>query len=266
MKMHDLGNPDGECVLLIHPMSASYEVMHAWFAGLIADGKYRVLVPDLSAHGEDAGPYASAAADAAAIADWLARQGIRRIALGYGASLGAITLFSLLGTDSVEIGLAWLEGMSFYERGSLMEHMVFCMTASEQRRYRNDPSRALRELSDLYGLETGALMAQSYPRISPEDTKRMVHACFSVKLPPLAEEAQRRLVFSFGSKDAQYARAKRILPVRYPAAKVLVWDGFGHCAYPATHSEAFTAKLLETPSTPDSANVDTGDGGYRPRL
>ena len=243
MKMHMIGDAAKDKVLLIHPMSASHEVMKLWFAGLTEENEYCLLLPDLSAHGEDRDPYISAPNDAEAIKNWLIRHDFQKIRLGYGASLGAITLFRLMDDADLHFDRMWLEGMSFYERSPLMARMVYGMTVREQKKYRNNPELAEKELNALYGEDTGRIMAASYPYISEKDTRSMVKACFSVQLPELPEEAQERVTFSFGSKDAQYGRAKKLLQKKYPASRVRIWDGYRHCEYPAIRSLEFLKEL-----------------------
>ena len=69
MKMHVYGNygDDSPTVLLIHPMLSSASRMKAAVADHMGSG-LRFLIPDLSAHGDEAGvPYVAAAAEAAVI-------------------------------------------------------------------------------------------------------------------------------------------------------------------------------------------------------
>ena len=246
MKMHIIGDAAKDKILLIHPMSASHEVMKVWFAELIEEKEYCFLLPDLSAHGEDPGSYISAGKDGEAIKDWLLRNDFCRIRLGYGASLGAITLLRLMDDAELYFDRMWLEGMSFYEHSPLMERMVHGMTAREQKKYRSDPTLAEKELTDMYGSETGKIMAVSYPYISEKDTRAMVKACFSVRLPELPENTQKRVTFSFGSKDAQYGKAKKLLQKKYPDSQVRIWDGYRHCEYPAKRSEEFLEELCKS--------------------
>jgi len=73
MKMHTYGDygDDSPTVLLIHPMLSSASRMKAAVADHMGAG-LRFLVPDLSAHGDEASaPYVSAAAEAAAVHEWL---------------------------------------------------------------------------------------------------------------------------------------------------------------------------------------------------
>lgn len=95
MRMHvyEAVEGDSPTVLLIHPMLSSASRMKAAVADHMGDG-LRFLIPDLSAHGDEASaPYSSAIEEAEAIHSWLVDHGIRRLALGFGASLGGVVFF-----------------------------------------------------------------------------------------------------------------------------------------------------------------------------
>ena len=86
MRMHvyEAVEDDSPTVLLIHPMLSSASRMKAAVADHMGDGLH-FLIPDLSAHGDEASaPYSSAIEEAEAIHSWLVDHGIRRLALGLG--------------------------------------------------------------------------------------------------------------------------------------------------------------------------------------
>ena len=119
MKMHVYGPCGQDCpaVLIIHPMLSSASSMKAALCDHMGSD-LRFLVPDLSAHGDEAGvPYVSAAAEAAAIHEWLASHGVLHLSLGFGASLGGVILFELLRFPDLSFDQLFIEGVSFYSGG-----------------------------------------------------------------------------------------------------------------------------------------------------
>ena len=104
MKMHAYGPGGQDCptVLIIHPILSSAASIKATLCDHMGPG-LRFLVPDLSAHGDEASaPYVSAAAEAAAIHEWLRSHEVRRLSLGFGASLGGVILFE--GSSELSVG------------------------------------------------------------------------------------------------------------------------------------------------------------------
>ena len=84
MKMHIYGSggENSPTVLIVHPMLSSASSMKAALCDHMGPG-LRFLVPDLSAHGDEASAtYASAAEEAASIHKWLASHGLLRRSAG----------------------------------------------------------------------------------------------------------------------------------------------------------------------------------------
>ena len=120
MNMHVYGSSadDSPTVLLIHPMLSSASRMKAAVADHMGDG-LRFLIPDLSAHGDEASaPYSSAIEEAETIHSWLVDHGIRRLALGFGASLGGVVFFELLRFPDLSFDRLFIEGRSSQARAA----------------------------------------------------------------------------------------------------------------------------------------------------
>ena len=112
MRLHIYGpcGQDRPAVLIIHPMLSSASSMKATLCDRMGPG-LRFLVPDLSAHGDEASaPYVSAAAEAAAIHEWLTSHEVRRLSLGFAASLGGAILFELLRFPDLSFDRLFIEG------------------------------------------------------------------------------------------------------------------------------------------------------------
>ena len=59
----------------------------------------------------------SAEVESAAIHEWLTFHGVRRLSLGFGASLGGVILFELLRLPDLVFDRLFIEGVSFYSGG-----------------------------------------------------------------------------------------------------------------------------------------------------
>ena len=173
MKMHVYG-PGGEnspTVLIIHPMLSSASSMKAALCDHMGPG-LRFLVPDLSAHGDEAStPYVSAAAEAAAIHEWLTSHEVRCLALGFGASLGGVILFELLRFPDLSFDRLFIEGVSFYSGGPVAR---------------------------VGGAVLSRVMVASFSAMSEESIRAIVRDCSHVSLPPLSPAIQRHCTFAYG--------------------------------------------------------------------
>ena len=248
MKMHTYGPCGQDCptVLIIHPMLSSASSMKAVLCDHMGP-RLRFLVPDLSAHGDEAStPYVSAATEAAAIHEWLTSHEVRRLSLGFGASLGGVILFELLRFPDLAFDRLFIEGVSFYSGGPVARAggaVLSRVMVAKHRKALRDPDAGALKLARLYGEEAAHAMAASFSAMSEESIRAIVRDCSHVALPPLSPVIQRRCTFAYGEKDSDLGLARRVIPRLYPEAELRVWPGSGHCERMSRHAQAYGAML-----------------------
>ena len=244
MKMHVYGPSEEEtpAVLIIHPMLSSASSMKATLCDHMGPG-LRFLVPDLSAHGDEASaPYVSAAAEAGAIHEWLTSHGIRCLSLGF----GGVILFELLRFPDLSFDRLFIEGVSFYSGGPVARvggSILSRVMVAKHRKAVRDPEAGARKLARLYGEEAARTMASSFAAMSEDSVRAIVHDCSHVSLPPLSPTTQRRCTFAYGDKDSDLRLARRVIPRLYPQAELCVWPGSGHCERMSRDSVTYGAML-----------------------
>ena len=248
MRMHvyEAVEDDSPTVLLIHPMLSSASRMKAAVADHMGSG-LRFLVPDLSAHGDEAGvPYVSAAAEAAAIHEWLTSHGVHRLSLGFGASLGGVVFFELLRFPNLSFDRLFIEGVSFYSGGPISRAggaILSRIMVAKHRKAVRDPEAGVRKLARLFGEEVARPMAESLAAMSEESIREIVRDCSRVTLPHLSPNVQCHCTFAYGQKDSDLRLARRVIPRLYPQAELRVWPGWGHCERMSRDSIAYGAML-----------------------
>ena len=248
MKMHVYGAFGQECptVLIIHPMLSSASSMKAALCDHMGSD-LRFLVPDLSAHGDEtSAPYVSAADEAAAIHEWLASHGMRRLSLGFAASLGGVILFELLRYTDLSFDRLFIEGVSFYSSGPVARAggaVLSRVMVSKHRKAARDPEAGAVKLARLYGEQAARSMVASFAAMSEDSIRAIVRDCSHVRLPPLSPAIQRRCTFAYGQKDSDLRLARRTVPRLYPGAELVVWPGWGHCERMSRDSVAYGAML-----------------------
>ena len=248
MKMNVYGavGQESPTVLIIHPMLSSASSMKAALCDHMDPG-LRFLVPDLSAHGDEASaPYVSAASEAAAIHEWLASRGVHRLSLGFAASLGGVILFELLRFPDLSFDRLFIEGVSFYSGGHVARvggSILSRVMVAKHRKAVRDPEAGARKLARLYGEEAARAMTSSFSAMSEESIRAIVRDCSHVSLPPLSPATQRRCTFAYGEKDSDLRLARRVIPRLYPEAELRIWPGWGHCERMSRDSVAYGAVL-----------------------
>lgn len=248
MKMHVYGPCGQDCpaVLIIHPMLSSASSMRAALCDHMGPG-LRFLMPDLSAHGDEASaPYVSAEEEAASIHEWLTSRGLSRLSLGFGASLGGVILFELLRFPDLSFDQLFIEGVSFYSGGPVARvggAILSRVMVAKHRKAARDPEAGARKLAHLYGEQRARAMVASFAAMSEESIRAIVRDCSHVSLPPLSPDIQRRCTFAYGEKDSDLRLARRVIPRLYPEAELRIWPGSGHCEHMSRDSVDYGAML-----------------------
>ena len=248
MRLHVYGPCEQDCptVLLIHPMLSSASRMKDAVADHMGSG-LRFLIPDLSAHGDEASaPYVSAAAEAAAIHEWLTSHDVRCLSLGFGASLGGVVFFELLRFPDLSFDRLFIEGVSFYSGGPVARvggAVLSRVMVAKHRKAVRDPEAGVRKLARLFGEEVARPMAESLAVMSEGSIRAIVRDCSRVTLPHLSPDVQRRCTFAYGEKDSDLRLARRTVARLYPGAELVVWPGWGHCGRMSRDSRAYGAML-----------------------
>lgn len=243
MKLHERNETAPIAALLIHPMLSSAEGLEQCVTKYWGS-EVRCFLPDLSAHGEASGEtYQSASLEARAIHDALVQRGCTHFALGFGASLGGVVLFELLKYDDLTFDHVFFEGVSFYERAPLLCFSLTRVFLSKHRKAVRDPELSKRKMSAIYGETAGPAMARRFISMNEASIRAIIHDCGYVALPNLTMDVQKRCVFAYGEKDSDLRQCRKILPAKYPGAKLTVWPGYAHCGKMTADSESYAAML-----------------------
>ena len=245
MKMIERNEGAAKVTLLIHPMLSCAEGIEQCVTSHWGDDVHCFL-PNLSAHGEAAvETYHSAAEEAKAIHAYLVKRNCTHLQLGFGASLGGVVLFELLKYEDLTFDHIFFEGVSFYERASLLCFGLTRVFLSKHRKTVKDPELSKRKMSVIYGNAAGPAMAQCFIAMDEPSIRSIIHDCSYVQLPDLPEDVQRRCVFAYGEKDSDLKQCKKILPAKYPGAELKIWPGYAHCGRMTGDPENYAAMLKQ---------------------
>lgn len=247
MVIHDLYPEKSKVMLLIHPMLASSESMRRYLVENILKetNEYRFIIPDLSGHGEAADEiYESAAEEARMLSKYLLEHGLSEVDLGFAASLGGVVLFEVLNRDEIWFRRLFFEGISFYENSRLGGFLMTKIMLAKQKKGRKDPKLAVRKMSKMFGDQAGAVMTERFLKMDPLSIKNIVRDCSNVRLPEMNAEMQKSCVFSYGENDSDLRLAKRKNPKKYPEAKLVIAEGYGHCERMVKDAEGYARRVM----------------------
>ena len=243
MKMIERNEGAAKAALLIHPMLSSAEGLEQCVTSYWG-GDVHCFIPDLSAHGAACTQtYHSAQAEAKAINDHLVARGCTHLQLAFGASLGGVVLFALLGYEDLTFDHVFFEGVSFYERAPLLCFVLTRVFLAKHRKAAKDPALSKRKMSAIYGDVAGPAMAKRFIAMNEESIRSIIHDCGYVQLPELTAQLQQRCVFAYGETDSDLKACKKLLPAKYPGAQLKIWPGYAHCGRMSKDSERYAAML-----------------------
>lgn len=235
-------------VLLIYPMLSSSEGMKTVLVSNMGDDLCH-LIPDLAAHGEeDATEYVSASQETAQIHNWLLEHDITHFSLGFGASLGVVILSELLKFNDLAFDHLFFEGTSFWTGGFLASALEFVLKKVFLAKHRTaiaDPELSVQRMEQLYGKVTAKPMSEHFIAMSDQSIQNIIHDCSNVILPVLSSDIQRRCIFTYGEKDFDLKRAKKVLPKVYPEATLTIWQSYDHCERMTNDSVSYGQMLRE---------------------
>lgn len=247
MVIHDLYPEKSKVMLLIHPMLASSESMRTFLVENILKetNEYRFIIPDLSGHSEAMNEvYISAAEEARVLTQYLLKHGVSEVDLGFAASLGGVVLFEILNRREIKFRRLFFEGVSFYENAKLGGFLMTKIMLAKQKKGLKNPKLAVRKMSKMFGQQAGEVMAERFLRMDPLSIKNIVRDCSNVRLPKMDAEMQKSCVFSYGEKDSDLRLAKRKIPKKYPEAKLVIAEGYGHCERIVKDAEGYVRRVI----------------------
>ena len=247
MVIHDLYPEKSKVMLLIHPMLTSSEAMRSYLVNNILKetNEYRFIIPDLSGHGAAMNEvYVSAAEEVRILTQYLLEHGVTKIDLGFAASLGGVVLFEMLNRGEIRFRRLFFEGVSFYENSRLGGFLMTKIMLAKQKKGRKDPKLAVRKMSKMFGDQAGAVMTERFLKMDPLNIKNIVRDCSNVRLPKMDAEMQKSCVFSYGEKDSDLRLAKRKIPKKYPEAKLVIAEGYGHCERMVKDVEGYARRVM----------------------
>ena len=228
MKILDLNPEQPKVLLLLHPVLGSAELMQTLLVPELGEG-YRILLPDLSGHGTAADQtYDSAAADARELHDYLITNGITKIRLAMGASLGALVLMELLKLGGIAYKTLFFEGASFYEQEAMLADVIRSFAIKKLKKVQAEPQAIVTRLTKYYG-DSSQVIVDQMLQLSEASIRHIIRDACQVRLPRLSESMQQKCVFAYGAEDPALKRARKLLPNRYPQAKLRIWRGMKHC-------------------------------------
>lgn len=227
MKFKTVGNPYGHRILLIHAMFVTSESFFALIEYLKND--YFIITPTLDGHDiNENSIFLSVEDEADKILGYLQDNDIKELDFVLGTSLGAIIAFEIYKRNEININKVYLDGGPFFKFGPLLRKISTKKFQNICSKIQQNREKAVSKLDSLFpGL--GNQMFEVCCNITEESVKNLAYACYSFKLPNLNIEAQKSVIFLYGTKESARFCIHRLKKYKY--SRVIKKNGFKHCGY-----------------------------------
>lgn len=230
MYIHDFNRENDITILLIHPIFSNAEEMKKNLVDKMALDGVRIVIPDLSGHGQSRGDtYISSASEARLLYNYLSANGIYDIKFAMGVSLGSNVLFELLKYKDIKIQSVIFEGASARENLFVTSFLQSKYLFTIKSIGKISSKTAQNILSRHYNKKDAKILAQELEEMSKQSIENMLRDYYHVDLPYFRRMEQERLNFYYGSKDANIKFVEKRLKKIYPKANYFEWPYFKHC-------------------------------------
>lgn len=238
MKFDTLGNVQNPAVLMIHGMFCNSDMVKRTAQYMQDD--YYIIMPTLNGHYEGSNDYQSKEDEAKEILKYLHEQGITRLAMLQGTSMGAEVALEFARISDIEIEHYFYDGGPFFDFSkwfkAIMRNkfngfvkLISNKTTEEAREalMKNSFVKALigKNASAYEGVMTD--FCEVGRHVTETSVKNIVETCYACKLPVFDEEIQRKFIFLFSATEPAQKSEKR-LRKQYPFAEYRIVEGYAH--------------------------------------
>lgn len=240
MKFTVKGVPGQPVALLIHPVMADA----SFFDDLIDEmrGSYRVALPTLDGHYAGSPSFASARQEAEVLARKLQAEGVERVRVLLGCSLGAAVALELLAMMPRGFArLAVFDSPALIDSG--LSRAIMAHDLRKIRKVAKEKPERARRLIDTRDDDYAFLIQHNAAAATDATVEGVCDACCHAALPQVPEAQQPFMTFVWGSFDPAMKCRARVTRA-YPHANVVIKDRYAHCDYLMMHPEDFAREFM----------------------
>ena len=241
MKFDVLGNKSNPAVLFIHGMFCNGDSVK-YFAKYLQEDYY-IILPTLSGHYEGSEDYISKEEEARRILHYLHEQGIEKLAMLQGTSMGAEVALEVARIADLPIEHYFFDGGPFFNfpkwfkaimRKKFKGFLRICKGKTEEEAFQDLMKNGFVKWLIGKDKESYKMMLSDFSAVcdSVTDTTicNVTETCYACKLPDFEEEIQRRFIFFFSEKEPAHMSKKRLMK-KYKSAIYRDMPDMGHCGF-----------------------------------
>ena len=254
MHIHKHGHDTAPTVIILHPMGITGEKMYEVVGSKLGD--YCVLTPDMGNHASEQRDFRSAAAEAAALHQYLVKRKKQTIRLLYGASLGAAVALNLLQYTDLKIENVYLDGAPVARLGLVMRTVFPPVLVWQKQMIANNREKGIADFVTRYGRDIAEHMADTFLQFRRTSINQIGKACVIGNTPAISPELQAHLWFDWGEKELYTKTSKPLVETLYPDAHIIVRSGCDHCEYMMKQNADYISRIKAIiTENPDGSSI-----------
>jgi esterase/lipase len=252
MKINTFGSKDNPVVVMLSGSFCPGESMEYLYN--IWKKEYYIIVPDYNGHYEGS-TFSTRQNEAHEIMEYIKEQGIPRIKMVYGQSMGAEIAIELIhqlleagiavdkgffdGAPCIKLSKAY-KAFMYYKFKSLI-HMLKDKNVEDVlqikllKKFANGDTESFRPMVE-------PVIAVSR-FITDESIKNENECCYTFDFPRFDEDCQKNLCFFYSEKEKAYRTCIKGVKAAYPYARYKVVSGYGHLTYSTRNTEKYTVMI-----------------------
>lgn len=230
MKIHEFGKKSNPVMVLVHGVLTPWQI---WMPQVEAfQGKYNIYVVALNAHTqEEASEFMSLEAEVQEIEEKLSEQGVERIDVLCGLSLGGVISHEIWKNGRLPVDKLVLDGAPLVPFGKLLESI---MTNNYLNIIHKSKTRDPKVIESFKKQFLPEKYLESYLKIadfmSDASVKNIVHAASTGNLCKDVDNKS-KILFLHGTKGNEVLSKKvgKLFKKHYPETQVICFKGDAHC-------------------------------------
>ena len=240
MDTYTFGDINKEKVLLIHPMFTSAEFFRSFIEK--HKGDYYFIVPTLSGHSENS-TFISTEQEENALNEFLKSNNISHLNLVVGFSLGGNIAFDYFCKNADKVDKVVVDSAPLFRFPQFIKNHFYRKYKKCLNRVKANKANAANELNKCFH---GMGESQQYiaPLVTSDSLKGLIESCYNNNLVNLSVDAQRKIVFVYGTKDVAKLCLRKIK--KYKASKLVILPNYNHCELFMNNSDEYWEKICKS--------------------
>jgi pimeloyl-ACP methyl ester carboxylesterase len=215
---------------------------------------FYIIAVDYNGYDENS-TFSTRQQEARGIVLYLKEQGITRIKMVYGQSMGAeiaIELVHQLLDAGITVDKAFFDGapcIKLPKAYKAVVRLIFLKMARLLRENKADDMMNMRFVKQLTNGDAKSLqsmmesMGEVLPYLTDESVINQTECCYTFDFPAFEENYQKNFYFLYAKEEKAYKTCFRKVKKTYPNANYKVVTGYGHMTYSVREKEKYTQMI-----------------------